>query len=140
MKNIITTMVNEMVKNEIDRVNQLAKTEEAVRKAKATLKEAYRQRRIAKGTLRNINWKQSAQNMAELLNELPCGVKFTPTQLSNIYAIAYPTDKDFGLLHIHSIAQTSSTGEKYGCCEVVGLIQDDRGRYYRKGTAEVRSI
>ena len=140
MKNIITAMVNEMVKSEIDRANQLAKADAAISEALAALKEARRQKRIAKGTSRNINWKQSAKNMAELLNELPCGVKFTPTQLSNIYAIAYPTDKDFGLLHIHCIAQTSSIREKYGCCEVVGLKQDDRGRYYREGTAEVRRI
>jgi len=140
MNDTITTVVNEIIRSKTEKEDKLARAEKAIKEAKEALKEARRQRRIAKGTLKNIDWKQSAENMAKLLNELPAGTKFTPTQLANIYALAYPTDKDFGLLHIRCINPKTRHCHIYGGYIVVGLEQDDKGNYYRAQTAEVLKL
>lgn len=133
--------INNIVSNIINEYNQreaaIAKATAEIKKAREALHQAYLKRKEAKGGS-VINWKQYAENMAALLNQLPEHTKFTPTQLAHIYSLAYPQDKNVGVLHINYIAQKCRPLDGIGVM-VKGLDYTDghKSYYYRRGEAKV---
>ena len=101
-----------------------------IERAKAILKEARRQKRLAKNG-KDIDYKQYAENMAELIKQLPINQFFTPTQLAHLYSVAFPEFRNVGVLHIHLIRR--------GACgyKIKGLAQSDVNDNYYRSCEEV---
>lgn len=126
MKNIneLNESIQTLLREENARTERINAANVEIEKAKAALKEARKQKKLAKNG-RDINYKQYAENMAELIKQLPIGQKFTPTQLAHLYSVAFPEFRNVGVLHIHLIL--------WGGCgyKVKGLAQADNDSYYR---------
>lgn len=126
MKNIneLNANIQTLIREENIRQEKINAADIEIRKAKAALAEARKQKRLAKNG-KDIDYKQYAENMAELVRQLPVEQKFTPTQLAHLYSVAFPEFRNVGVLHIYLIY--------CGCCgyKVRGLSQDRNGRYYR---------
>ena len=126
MKNIneLNANIQALLREENIRQEKINAADIEVSKAKAALKEAYKQKRLAKNG-RDTNYKQYAENMAELIRQLPIEQKFTPTQLAHLYSVAYPTFRNVGVLHIHLLCN--------GKCgyRIEGLNQTPNDLYYR---------
>lgn len=138
MNKNLMNIVNAIIEEDNNREAAIAKANNEIRAAKEILHEAYMKRREAKGSIR-VDWEKYAENMAALLNELPEGKTFTPTQLAHIYSLSYPEDKNVGVLHIYPIADTHGLDDSIGV-QVKGLIDcgtNDRTKYCRRGKAEV---
>lgn len=131
MKNIneLNANIQALLREENARTERINAANIEIERAKAALAEARKQKRLAKNG-RDIDYKQYAENMAELIRQLPVNQSFTPTQLAHLYSVAYPEFRNVGVLHIYSIY--------CGCCgyKVRGINQDRNGRYYRN-TGEV---
>lgn len=138
MNKNLKDIVNTIIEDDSKRTAAIAKAEEEIRAAKETLRKAREDRRkIVKGNY--VDWKKYAENMAALLNELPEGAMFTPTQLAHIYSLSYPEDKNVGVLHIYPIADTHGLLDSIDV-KVKGLIdcgRNGRTKYCRRGKAEV---
>ena len=132
MKNIneLNANIQALLREENIRQEKIIAANTEISKAKAALKEAYKQRRLAKNS-RNIDYKQYAENMAELVRQLPINQLFTPTQLAHLYNVAFPEFRNVGVLHIHLIYQ--------GCCgyKVRGLGQSNKNDSYYRSNKEV---
>jgi predicted nucleic acid-binding Zn-ribbon protein len=126
MKNIneLNANIQALLNEENARSKRINAANIEIERAKAALKEARKQKRLAKNG-KDIDYKQYAENMAELVRQLPVNQLFTPTQLAHLYSVAFPEFRNVGVLHIYLIYQ--------GCCgyKVRGLNQDRNGRYYR---------
>lgn len=126
MENIneLNANIQALLNEESARRRKIEAADIEISKAKAALAEARKQKRLAKNN-RDIDYKQYAENMAELLEQLPIGQRLTPTQLAHLYNVAYPTFRNVGVLHIHSL-YNGQNGYK-----INGLEETENGLYYR---------
>ena len=126
MKNIneLNENIQALLREENARTERINAANIEIERAKAALAEARKQKRLAKNG-RDIDYKSYAENIAELVRQLPVNQLFTPTQLAHLYSVAFPEFRNVGVLHIHLIY--------CGCCgyKVRGLSQDRNDRYYR---------
>lgn len=126
MKNIneLNANIQALLREENARTERINAANIEIERAKAALAEARKQKRLAKNG-KDIDYKKYAENMAELVRQLPVNQLFTPTQLAHLYSVAFPEFRNVGVLHIYLIYQ--------GCCgyKVKGIDQDRNGRYYR---------
>lgn len=126
MKNIneLNANIQALLREENARTERINAANIEIEKAKAALAEARKQKRLAKNG-RDIDYKSYAENMAELVRQLPVNQLFTPTQLAHLYSVAFPEFKNVGVLHINRIQQ-GSCGYK-----IKGLSQAQNDSYYR---------
>ena len=132
MKNINTLNANiqALLNEENNRQRKINAANIEIERAKAALKEAREQKRLAKSG-KDIDYKQYAENMAALIGQLPKNKLFTPTQLAHLYSVAFPEFRNVGVLHIHLI--------RGGACgyKVIGLAQSDVNDNYYRSSEEV---
>lgn len=126
MKNIneLNANIQALLNEEKLRREKINAADIEINKAKAALAEARKQKRLAKNG-RDIDYKQYAENMAELIRQLPIEQMLTPTQLAHLYSVAYPTFRNVGVLHIH-LLYTGRCGYR-----IRGLAETNTDLYYR---------